>query len=75
MSNLRKELEETVRKYKKMKLIENEFLRQNRMNTNDRIAILTQIINELEVILGYSVSIEPPIIGNSIEERLNAIKG
>ncbi len=75
MSNLRKELEETVRKYKKMKLTENEFLRQNRMNTNDRIAILTQIINELEVILGYSVSIEPPIIGNSIEERLNAIKG
>lgn len=73
MNNMRLEIENVVRKYKRNRLLEWESLRQSKLNNNERIILMTEIIDELEKILGYSVSIEPAKHGNSIEERLDAI--
>lgn len=73
MSNMTLEIEAVVRKYKRSRLLEWESLRQSKSDNNDRVLLMTEIIDELEKILGYSVSIEPAKHGNSIEERLDAI--
>jgi len=72
MNNLKTEIENIVREYKILRLSEREKGRKNRTD-NGNVLILNEIVNRLESVLGYSVSMESNVCSSSIEDRLKAI--
>jgi len=74
MDNLRTECENLVRKYKRLRLIEREYLRRNKMDNNEKIIKFNEIITDVETILGYTVSVDSKQQHNSIKDRLDAIE-
>jgi hypothetical protein len=72
MKDLRIEVENIVREYKILRLSEREKGRRNKTD-NENVLILNEIVNKLESVLGYSVSMESNVCSSSIEDRLKAI--
>jgi hypothetical protein len=73
MKDLKTEIEKIVREYKLFRLKEREKGRINKVYNSENIFILNEIINKLESVLGYSVSIESSNHNYSVEDRLRAI--